>query len=225
MDNTRTVEKLIILLDYTEGVLARLYNATQFRPGPELQNIPNEIRKYLLREIIDPTEGIWELDAMSQIQSKRGELGNETQFVYDVFDDLLKTGHEISVVVKHITNNILTFNLETNGDIVIRTFDLLANYIRMHLLAARVSQSGRLAVLVHSICGQQNNTHLVRKLLSDLREPYTLIRASFDITSCTAFATCLSKPAQSFSTWMNFEELKAFTKELFNCDPPTRLAT
>ena len=62
----------------------------------------------------------------------------------------------------------------------------------------------------------------VRKFLSDLREPYTLIRSSFDSTSCTAFATCLTKPAESFSTWMNFDALKRM--ELFSWDPPTKLS-
>ena len=165
MDNARTVEKLIILLDYTEGVLARLYHATQFQPGPELRSIPSEIRKYLLRETVasrDPTDGLWELESMAVIHSRKNNIADESQFVYDVFDDLLRTGQEISVIVKHITNNILTFNLETNGDIVIRTFELLSNFTRMHLLASRISDYGRLAVLLHSITnGQQHNTHLL----------------------------------------------------------------
>ncbi len=98
MDNTRTVEKLIILLDYSQAVLARLYHATQFQPGQHLVAIPNEIRKHLLREVFDPTDGIWELVSMAQLHSKKDELTNETKFVYDVFDDLLRTGNEIHVV-------------------------------------------------------------------------------------------------------------------------------
>ena len=164
MDNKRTVEKLIILLDYTEGVLARLYYATQFEQGQSLKAlkaIPPEVRKYLSREVLDPTDGVWELEGMTQLHSKSDELCEETKFVYDVFVDLLKTGNEISVIVKHITNNILAFDLETNGDIVIRTFDLLSNFTRMHLLASRMSPNARLAVLVHSIVAkQEDSTHL-----------------------------------------------------------------
>ena len=62
----------------------------------------------------------------------------------------------------------------------------------------------------------------MRKLLHDLRFPYSLIRSRFDVTSSTAFATCLTKPAESFKSWMNFEELKAL--QLFSWDPPTKLS-
>ena len=181
MDKTRAVEKLIILLDYTDGVLARLYHATQFQPLKELKTVPTEIRRHLSRDVPDPTDGIWELESMAQIQLRREALRDETQFVYDVFADFLQTANEISLVVKHITNNILTFNvcnnlcysactlffyvfhqLETNGDIVVRTFDLLANFTKMHLLASRISECGRLAILIHSICtDKQNDTHLL----------------------------------------------------------------
>ena len=162
MDNTRTVEKLIILLDYTEGVLARLYHATQHKPGPEINQIPKDISRFLLRKVPDPTDGIWELESMSQIHTRRTELADETQFVYSVFHDFLDTSIEIAAVIKHITNNILNFNLETNSDVVVRTFDLLSNFTRMHLLAARISECAKLSVLVHSVCAkQQNNTHLL----------------------------------------------------------------
>ena len=139
MDNVRTVERLIILGDYTEGVLARLYHATQFQPGEELKSIPNEIRKYLLRELPDPTDRIWELESMTAIHAKKDALCEETQFVYDVFEDFLRTSHEIAATVKRVTNNILTFDLETNGDIVIHAFDLLSDFTKMHLLPSGTS--------------------------------------------------------------------------------------
>ena len=158
MEPSRGVEKLIILLDYSEGVLARLYHATQFQPGKELANLPSELTKYLLRNVQDPAEDFWQLQSVDQIKTRRLQIADETRFVFNVFLDMLDTASEISTVIKHVTTNILKFDLETNGDVAIRTFDLLSNFSKMVLLSARISEVARLAVMLHSVCAQ-DQTH------------------------------------------------------------------
>ena len=62
----------------------------------------------------------------------------------------------------------------------------------------------------------------MRKILHDLRSPYSYIRNHFDSANGTTFTSCLAEAAQSFQTWMSFEQLKRL--QLFDWDPPSKLS-
>ena len=109
MQSARHVEKLLILLDYSEGVLARLYHSTQFEPGPQLKLVPNEVKNFLLRKVADPTDGVWDLHGAEPMRSMQKAIKTETQFVYDTFADLLKTIQEIMATLTSISKSISNF--------------------------------------------------------------------------------------------------------------------
>lgn len=149
----KSIEKLIFLLDYSSGLLARLYHATQFECGEKLQSLPSDLRSMLSRNIADPTSGVWEIAGMEALQNEntKQDILNESKFVYDVFVDLCNTSEEIVTVVKHISRSVVCFNLRTNGDVCVCMFDLLSNFTKMHLLASKIDSNARFAVLVHSL--------------------------------------------------------------------------
>ena len=58
-NRSRNVEKLIILLDYSEGILARLHYVINLATPSTLEQLPKDIYNHLEKNVSDPTIGIY----------------------------------------------------------------------------------------------------------------------------------------------------------------------
>ena len=59
--NHRNVEKLVILLTHSQGVMTRLYHTINFKAPTALSKLPNQVVNHLLRKVEDPCSGIHEV--------------------------------------------------------------------------------------------------------------------------------------------------------------------
>ena len=71
---SRTAEKLIILLDYSTGLLTRIHNCVHYRRGPVFGQLPDKIIDHLLSKKEDPTNGISKKEGFSIINIKHSAV-------------------------------------------------------------------------------------------------------------------------------------------------------
>lgn len=108
------LERLMVLLDYSEGVLARVYNAIHHQCNEKTYEIPNSLKSHLLRKVNDPTDGIHALTESTYFHQNQDILLNENAFVFDVFADVLTFVNECLSIFKSITNTVVEFNVCTS---------------------------------------------------------------------------------------------------------------
>ena len=149
----RTVEKMRIMVDYTDGLLARVYRATQFIPitGQALKSLPTNIVNAVLKDDDSKIEDIKQLPTFQYIKNRKDELNKESEFVVEVFMDLIDTRNEIVNILKPFFSSIVFANMYQNRNICMDALNLVGNLYKMHIIASRMNDYCKTAVYIKDI--------------------------------------------------------------------------
>lgn len=167
---SRTAEKLIILLDYSTGLLTRIHNCVHYRRGPVFGQLPDKLIDYLLSKKEDPTNGITKKEGFQIINMKHESLCQETQFCYNTIADILLLTNEVHPLFQRLVRDITIFDIHQNTDLTIRFLKVFFNFCRMYLLSSRMSDA-RIAIYLYILAYKEqyrkepDEAHLLSKYI------------------------------------------------------------
>ena len=105
------LSRLMVLLDYSEGVLARLYNIIHHQCHPKTARIPPHLRTYLLRKVLNPTDDIHAQNESDYFAKHQDSLQKENLFVFNVLGDIISFTDEATAAFKAITHTVIKFDV------------------------------------------------------------------------------------------------------------------
>jgi len=220
---SRLAERLIILLDFTTGLLNRVYHSVRYSYGPLVGCLKSEVIKHLSSKVDDPTEGIEGVNGYEVIRKQRREILAETKLIYETFVDFCNAKGECERLFSTLSQKIVKFNLHTNIDLTTRFLSVFSDYVRLHLLLQRIKEV-RVAVYCHMIAYFEENqtdvdySHEVKELLVSIREPIMFLQKGFRGTHDEGVGKSLHEALKSiksaYQTWTNYEIVKQ--RNLFN---------
>jgi len=213
---SRTAEKLIILLDYSTGLLTRIHNCVHYRRGPVFGQLPEKLVDQLLSKKEDPTLNIQKKEGFNLINMKHDSLCQETQFCYEVIADILLLTNEVHPLFQRLVRDISIFDIHQNTDLTIRFLKVFFNFCRMYLLSSRMSDA-RIAIYLYMLAYKEqyrkdpDEAHLVKKYLfaniHPLQQLQTLLSTLPRISVAITDAINVIMP--SFTTWTSYESQKS----------------
>ena len=102
---SRTAEKLIILLDYSNGLLTRLHGVVKFQRGPVFKSLTQKVVEHLAQKKEDPTVNVSKQTGSEVITQQAEAIENETRFCYETIADILMLTKEVMDVSTETTGN------------------------------------------------------------------------------------------------------------------------
>jgi len=221
----RLAERLIILLDFTTGLLNRVYHCVKHKYGPLVDCLKVDIIKHLSSKADDPTEGIECVSGYDVLERQRNEIEKETRFVYDTLVDVVKATAECEKLFETLSSEIVEFNLHTNIDLTTRFLSVFSDYVRLHLLLSRISEAKVTAYCYMIAYHRAHNDHSekvneVKELLFLTREPIKMLQTKFRTGSYLSgqvgksLHEALKSIRSEYEIWTNHEMVKQ--KNLFN---------
>ncbi|ETO22945.1 hypothetical protein RFI_14246, partial [Reticulomyxa filosa] len=249
---SRTAEKLIILLDYSLGLLTRVHGCVHFQRGTVFSELNEKILDHLSQKKDDPTANIGKIVGSDVISMKAEALENETKFAYETIADILAFSHEVLPLFETLTRNILNFDvklmihpnnnffllllkkkgvlqllyilfLDLNSDLTTRFLGVFFNFIKIYLLAARITDA-KLGCYLYTLAYKEHHrkehddAHLlslqfikkVKQFLTANMTPLRQLQKEFSTVPRAAdvVSDAIQCVMQSFYTWTNYESLK-----------------
>eukprot|EP01083_Nonionella_stella_P012642 35803_1 len=225
---SRTAEKLIILLDYSTGLLTRIHNCVHYRRGAVFNQLPDKLIDHLLSKKEDPTSGVNKKEGYQMITMKHETLCLETQFCYETIADILLLTNEVHPLFQRLVRDITIFDIHQNTDLTIRFLKVFFNFCRMYLLSSRMSDA-RIAIYLYILAYKEvhrkepDEAHLVRKYLyanlHPLQQLQTLLSTLPRIS--TAITDAIGVMMPSFLTWTSYESMKSGQYFSLSSAPPS----
>lgn len=220
----RLAERLIILLDFTTGLLNRVYHCVRHNYGPLVDCLKVDIIKHLSSKADDPTEGIECVSGYDVLERQRNEIEKETKFIYDTLVDVVKATAECEKLFETLSSEIVEFNLHTNIDLTTRFLAVFSDYVRLHLLLPRIREA-KVTAYCHMIAYHYaHNDHSekvneVKDLLFKSREPIKMLQTKFRSGNLSgqvgkSLHQALKSIRSEYETWTNHEMVKQ--KNVFN---------
>jgi len=220
----RLTEKLIILLDFTTGLLNRVHGCVKHDYGALVSCLKPDMHRHLGSKLEDPTAGIESVSGYDVLVKQRIEIMNETKFVYETFVDFVEATMQCEKLFDALSSKIYNFNLHTNIDLTTRFLSLFSDYVRLHLLLSRVSKAKVVAYCYMIAYYQSNNEYAdrcteVKELLVNIREPIDMLQTRFRIGQVygpvgKSLHEALLSIKSEYEIWTNHEMVKQ--KNLFN---------
>ena len=108
---SRTAEKLIILLDYSNGLLTRIHGCVHYKAGPVFDGLNKAVIEHLKQKKADPSVNVNKASGANEITMRAEALENETRFVYETLQDILVFKKEVEPLLDTLLRNIMIFDV------------------------------------------------------------------------------------------------------------------
>jgi NCK-associated protein 1 len=137
----KTAEKLIILGDIAQGLLARVYNLSAFKRDPLLftVDVDKHYVKLLLKkfpDLTDPKPG--ENKGFDLFKKNSQAITQNLADFYLTFNDLLNFNEETFKVLTEISQTQQEFKPEVNIDLLSYYLNLFVRYVQLQLLVTQI---------------------------------------------------------------------------------------
>jgi len=215
MGDRRTAERLIILRNYTQGLLTRCYVCVNFRFAGTVQKLPQRVVDHFGSKKEDPTLGLEKVTGYEQFNSLAHELEQECSFCFATVEDIMNASREMENFFSSLAGSIASFQLQQNPDLTQQLLHVFTNYVKLHLLASRF-QEARTAVYIYLKAkemlqqSQVENANIIKDYLWKIRDPirYLQHQASWDSVG-HSLVECLTNLQMAHHGWSNTENIKA----------------
>jgi len=215
MGDKRTSERLIILRNYTQGLLTRTYVCVNFRFAGTVQKLPQRVIDHFGSKKEDPTVGLEKVNGYEQFNSLAHELRQECSFCFATVEDILNASREMENFFSSLAGSIASFQLQQNPDLTQQLLHVFTNYVKLHLLASRFNEA-RSAVYIYLKASEMlahspvENANIIKEYLWKIRDPvrYLQHQASWDSVG-HSLVECLTNLQMAHHTWSTAENIKA----------------
>jgi chorismate mutase len=211
----RTADKLIILLDYSNGLLTRLHGCITYEQGLVQSELADKVLDHLSQRKEDPTLNLQKQPGHENIAMKAEALENECQFCYQAISDVLMFTNEVMPLFDGLVRNITIFDLHRNTDLTSRFLGVFFNFVKIYFLANRIT-TARVACYLYILAYKEHtrndpeDAHLVKAFLFANQTPLKQLQT--ELARLPRIADVISDTFEaimpSIHTWTNYESIK-----------------
>ena len=184
MTESQNSEKLIILNDVADGLMARIYNLIDFQNEDVFTSDVDKFTKTLVKKFPLFPDSINKGSSYDVFVKRAAEVSGTTLLFYNTFLDILNFTDEAWRLIEIVAATTQEFKWDMNPDIMSFYFRLLTSFVKLHLLVNQIKDR-KYYIAAYSKAHQltngnsEPNMQKVADYLSSYEKPLDQVRNLF----------------------------------------------